>query len=1187
MEQQIQATLFYQTDKGLSKTLASSLDELIRKYPELKYSHPIGDDQQKQAFIQWIFSRLFHPKIPRNFLIADWQQNPDRESPMISIRLSPELGRGPLHSEIQRHSLALIARLEFKDREKSWKTADGLSLKVLKLDLFPTDALPFEKQIQCTAEPVFSDGVFNKAVYSPKNKLKEWIGDLDAINIKTAKELKKWRDFVNWKSRILSKKMNAVTVKFVRTAIDHQSKAYAIFKIDPQHVNQEHLKEHFKKEDLVLMNDEVKNIVEARDGSQKQNPRSKTRTLKLGRLLNHQQLQLQNDEIAVGLHRDDQKVLERELKKIYSEGNSSGPNIAESETLENLLTEIFPPKKFSGLNWIGQSAMGDVYLQKRLGSELEALQNGVTQNYHLLNWLFDPTKVQEVVPGPVISEWHNTKLSDDQKQCVQTMMDTKDVCFVQGPPGTGKTTIIAETIAQCVKKGLRVLVASQANIAVENALERIAHHPSAKILRLGNGERIADSPFAPKNALKQNLIAKKNFLQERIRVWDQQNLESQELKIWIQNWDICQQNLGESQKHVADLQHQLQVQKHQVSKYQGLDQIREELVNLQNWLQNPLLPLPKLSEEGRSKSSPFFKNLLNTEIGRIARQTNQTSMGLFIQKIALWQNQSQTATPTNSEFIAKLSQLEARKKQLHAQLSEDEACFPEFQLVNQEIKDLRSQMPKSELDPELSDDLRRMGFNPFDPPIQHWAEWNQALALAVQGFEQELKQRQADFDLQMSEKFKFDLEIKSLETKLGQAQNQLQNFHNLMQSHESKLLIPESYPEDRISYARSRYQELEETIKNDLNRSVLRKLYREWNNDIDNCHTKPKDNEEWIKTCNVVGVTCTEKKQTLTDLGYTQFDLVIIDEVSKATPPELIMPLSMGSKCVLVGDHRQLPPLFREGLEYQDFEESEILQHYSEFVTASLFKRHFEQAHPSAKAMLMTQYRMHDHIMDLVNGFYEYQLQSGLSAEVQKKDRNHNLSLLDNNGREWLSPNGHAYWLNCHAHKQENQSLNLKEASLTVKLVKKIYEQCQQQGLKIGIVTFYREQSRAIQNELRTANLRIPTDTVEMFQGKEFDVVIVSLVRNQSSGIRSNVAQFERINVALSRAKSLLFIIGDQQVFARQKVNMAAMEPNQPSRKVPIYEQMIRKLQSNQRYIESDDVFHHEKPYAKNTHSNR
>lgn len=72
-------------------------------------------------------------------------------------------------------------------------------------------------------------------------------------------------------------------------------------------------------------------------------------------------------------------------------------------------------------------------------------------------------------------------------------MSVPDVCLIQGPPGTGKTTVIAEAIYQLVIRNKRVLVASQANLAVDNALERLISNPKIRAIRLGSAKKIDSS----------------------------------------------------------------------------------------------------------------------------------------------------------------------------------------------------------------------------------------------------------------------------------------------------------------------------------------------------------------------------------------------------------------------------------------------------------------------------------------------------------------------------------------------------------------------------------------------------------------------------------------------------------------------------------------------------------------------
>ncbi|MBT9100264.1 hypothetical protein KFZ76_21425 [Methylovulum psychrotolerans] len=154
------------------------------------------------------------------------------------------------------------------------------------------------------------------------------------------------------------------------------------------------------------------------------------------------------------------------------------------------------------------------------------------------------------------------------------------------------------------------------------------------------------------------------------------------------------------------------------------------------------------------------------------------------------------------------------------------------------------------------------------------------------------------------------------------------------------------------------------------------------------------------------------------------FDVAIIDEVSKATPLELLLPVMRARTTVLVGDHRQLPPLFQEGVDAQTFSDAaeedsdnenrslltkENLDRFEKLVTASLFKEHFENADESIRARLKTQFRMHPQIMQLVNYFYEGQLDCGLKNPDQ--DRAHHFILNDKFKKPILTSEDHVLWI--------------------------------------------------------------------------------------------------------------------------------------------------------------------------------
>ena len=148
--------------------------------------------------------------------------------------------------------------------------------------------------------------------------------------------------------------------------------------------------------------------------------------------------------------------------------------------------------------------------------------------------------------------------------------------------------------------------------------------------------------------------------------------------------------------------------------------------------------------------------------------------------------------------------------------------------------------------------------------------------------------------------------------------------------------------------------------------------------------------ERYIRNANVIGITCNSDFSVLSDAGFSRFDVVIIDEVSKATPLELLRPMLLAPKTILVGDHRQLPPTFdfatigqsdRLRTEDEDPEalerEVELLRKYERLTTASLFRDGFAEIDAKSRAALHTQYRMHPQIMALVNRFYDGRLESG------------------------------------------------------------------------------------------------------------------------------------------------------------------------------------------------------------------
>ena len=355
----------------------------------------------------------------------------------------------------------------------------------------------------------------------------------------------------------------------------------------------------------------------------------------------------------------------------------------------------------------------------------------------------------------------------------------------------------------------------------------------------------------------------------------------------------------------------------------------------------------------------------------------------------------------------------------------------------------------------------------------------------------------------------------------------------------------------------------------------------------------------YIQSCNVVAVSCNENERTLAAHDFDAFDVVIIDEVSKATPLELLLPLMRAPKAVLVGDHRQLPPIFneRDGMTFEDevdrlenarnnasagiagedeegaFDESVAqltrsnFERYENMVTASLFKELFEQAPESLRQRLDMQFRMHPEIMRLVNFFYDESLHCG----NPERDRSHPVVLQDEAGHTLIGPDDHILWVDTTLNEQgkaytieSNRNVNYVEAHLIAKTLIEMEHICTAAGygpgrkLQVGVVSFYQPQCRAIREQItamvgRNSNwfdaLDVEINTVIRYQGKEKPVVILSLVKNNGGPFnqhfpagRANVSRFEFINVAMSRAQNLLMVFGARNMYNNRDVRMPAMD---------------------------------------------
>ncbi|PIC66319.1 DNA helicase [Sporosarcina sp. P21c] len=379
-----------------------------------------------------------------------------------------------------------------------------------------------------------------------------------------------------------------------------------------------------------------------------------------------------------------------------------------------------------------------------------------------------------------------------------------------------------------------------------------------------------------------------------------------------------------------------------------------------------------------------------------------------------------------------------------------------------------------------------------------------------------------------------------------------------------------------------------EVIKEQQQLPVLQELQSQWEELLRGANEYDLDEirKLYIDHANVIGTTCVASASKKFMDEYPVFDVVIIDEVSKATPPELLLPMLKGKKVILVGDHHQLPPLV--GQETMDElvdqqKDPEVQREMKKMLNESLFERLFRTLPKQNKTMLSIQYRMHEKIMETIAPFYkdgDYQLQCGLPNSDELRDH-----LLESSK---ITRKDHLLWLDMpntpsfFEEQVKGGTSRFNEAELTVIQdtlldIEQATEKAKKDGLmkpeekkSVGVISFYGEQvkriDRLIQQEIRPKQLHCRTGSVDKFQGMEMDIIILSFVRNhgEKNGDIGFAKDYRRLNVALSRARELLIIVGSSEMFTVKTKNASTRDMYKQLREVVEHQGGLRKIDQMQ-----------------------
>jgi len=310
-----------------------------------------------------------------------------------------------------------------------------------------------------------------------------------------------------------------------------------------------------------------------------------------------------------------------------------------------------------------------------------------------------------------------------------------------------------------------------------------------------------------------------------------------------------------------------------------------------------------------------------------------------------------------------------------------------------------------------------------------------------------------------------------------------------------------------------------------------------------------------------------------------EYDVVVVDEAARVSPRDLLIPMAQGKKIILVGDHRQLPHILNEAvvkkIDSDNADTEDITEIEVNYVKDSMFRYLFKRLKKiEAKdnipriVTLDAQFRMHPKLGQFVSEqFYPKgeRFDSPLPAKLFKQS----LSSIENHSAIWLDVPS------VKGKEKKNASksrLRVAEAKAIAKQLNEWINSEEGEKLTFGVISFYRGQVNAVYKELREYGItekdsdgrwkikeeyqtlkksseeRIKIGTVDSFQGMEFDVVFLSIVRSQDEkfinkrlennddnkvaiGLFGHLMSENRLCVSMSRQKRVLVAVGDAEMF--------------------------------------------------------
>ncbi len=1246
-------------------------EKLCRKFSGIR-------EMQVENKLQTILENEFRDGFPKNIYIRNLTfQKGEKDIPILAIR--PQIALGDYLTELLPEGITLMFRGHVQGREF---IVDDI------YDAADTEQLDFEVYASVIPQNNPDDVRYNFFY--------DILKEAESLAKYTGERLDEWKEYLKWYKQICIRQVYGI--KYYRFQYDAGNKQLIFWLVceDESYFNKH--RRYLSRDMQVFDNDYSQDEWIFEIALKDDEKRRFSRSIELGRFRGIKEsyyLKDTVDTISISDYENISELTETQkpnkylteddirkvfktpyiVKAAYDLPRDIKDRIQDHEYLSEEEEQLFIEENyladFSPNGFLALSAVGDLALIRRFEKAIQSLERDECYSPNLAAWLFNinqarlPVNWQQIE----IERWLNPNIAENenQKEAVRKMLAAPDICLIQGPPGTGKTTVIAEAIFQLAIQGNRVLVASQSNDAVDNALERLADTPEIRAIRLGQ-----------KSRKKKNIdLNKRKFSEDEALKYYYHSLSLAINEKWLGQWERLENQRIECHKDTRDvLNYQQDISEYQTMLNRVITEIQDlnrNDISLRNQIQqdnqhnkNVLDAKQKAQSYENAINGIFDSRLFLTEqqlriierfVNPIAEFAQESGIRLSVKQLHFEEQGAENESEFLQIIITRLPILKSICRKLIECGQEAVQNKSSIELLihkRDEIRNLLADAAESDdmaaivsLRKQLNDVKEKIeGVNGSNSVVSLKAEersvvseelFSQITSGNTDGIreiienvivktEEALKMSLSEViaysdSLKLTDTSSLENRRKSIESQLAQKQQQRQEISQALEQKQGILqTLSQKYQtsSDDASVVRAAIAQVLHDTEKKLSDSEL--IRRQWEDVLKQFNSRLNDEKAfscdqqyyqpiYVNSCNVVGISCTDNMRVLTDNGYDDFDVVIIDEVSKATPPELLIPLMKARKAILVGDHRQLPPMFKEHEqsyndlisdresipeELNDLMTAANFRRFRNMVTSSLFKEYFERADESIRHPLLVQYRMHSDIMRVINRFYENRLENGLTAAQESDRKAHGLTVRGADGSEFIVPEKHSYWLdssvlpsgkpiydsksNLATRNEGGTSVyNTLEQYMIIELLKKMAdswrERYQKDKIKktVGVISFYQAQVNRIRELFRDAKhsgfdfspLEVDINTVDRFQGKEKNIIITSLVTNSPKGWASkHVITFERINVAFSRAQQLLVIVGAKHTYEKQKIELPNMD-NAGTSTVSAYQNIMEEMHRN------------------------